>query len=38
MLRRQLVTGLVMTITMTVLVGLIYPLVMTGFAQVAARA
>lgn len=35
MLRRQLVTGLVMTITMTVLVGLIYPLVMTGFAQVA---
>ncbi len=35
MLRRQLITGLVMTITMTVLVGLIYPLVMTGFAQVA---
>jgi potassium-transporting ATPase KdpC subunit len=35
MLRRQLVTGLLMTIAMTVLVGLVYPLIMTGVAQVA---
>ena len=35
MLRRQLVTGLRMTIAMTVLVGLVYPLIMTGVAQVA---
>ncbi len=33
MLRRQLVTGLLMTIVMTVLVGLLYPLVVTGVAQ-----
>jgi len=35
MLRRQLVTGLLTTIAMTVLVGLVYPLIMTGVAQVA---
>ena len=34
MLRRQLVTGLLMTIVLTVLVGLLYPLVVTGIAQV----
>jgi len=34
-MRRQLLTGLFMTIAMTVLVGLVYPLVMTGIAQVA---
>ena len=33
MLRRQLLTGLVMTIAMMVLVGLIYPFVVTGIAQ-----
>ncbi len=37
MLRRQLVTGLYVTIVMTVLVGLVYPLAMTGFAQLAFR-
>lgn len=35
MLRRQLITGLYVTIVMTVLVGLVYPLAMTGFAQLA---
>jgi K+-transporting ATPase ATPase C chain len=35
MLRRQLVTGLFMIIVLTVLTGLVYPLVMTGVAQVA---
>ncbi|MBV8950178.1 MAG: potassium-transporting ATPase subunit C, partial [Actinobacteria bacterium] len=35
MVRRQLVTGLLMIVTMTVLLGLVYPLVMTGFAQIA---
>jgi len=34
-MRRQFLTGLLMTIALTVLVGLIYPLVMTGVAQVA---
>jgi len=33
MLRRQLLTGLRMTVAMIVLVGLIYPLVVTGIAQ-----
>ena len=32
-MRRQLVTGLMMTLTMIVLVGLAYPLAMTGIAQ-----
>jgi|SRR5690242_7068567 len=35
MLRRQLVTGLFMIIVLTVLTGLVYPLIMTGVAQVA---
>jgi K+-transporting ATPase ATPase C chain len=35
MLRRQLVTGLFMIIALTVLTGLVYPLVLTGVAQVA---
>jgi K+-transporting ATPase ATPase C chain len=35
MLRRQLVTGLVMIVALTVLTGFTYPLVMTGVAQVA---
>ncbi|HEY7137050.1 MAG TPA: K(+)-transporting ATPase subunit C [Acidimicrobiia bacterium] len=34
-MRRQLVTGLFMIIVLTVLTGLVYPLVMTGVAQVA---
>jgi K+-transporting ATPase ATPase C chain len=34
-MRRQLLTGLLMTIALTVLVGLVYPFVMTGIAQVA---
>jgi K+-transporting ATPase ATPase C chain len=34
-MRRQLLTGLLMTIAMTVLVGLAYPFAMTGIAQVA---
>jgi len=34
-MRRQLLTGLLMTITLTVLLGLVYPFVMTGIAQVA---
>lgn len=33
MIRRQLLTGLLMTIAMTVLIGLIYPFVVTGIAQ-----
>jgi K+-transporting ATPase ATPase C chain len=33
MLRRQLVTGILMTVVLTVLVGLIYPLVVTGVSQ-----
>jgi K+-transporting ATPase ATPase C chain len=33
MLRRQLLTGLLMTIALTVLTGLIYPFVVTGIAQ-----
>jgi len=32
-MRRQLITGLTMTLTMIVLVGLAYPLAMTGIAQ-----
>lgn len=34
MLRRQFVTGLLMTVVLTVLLGLAYPLVATGVAQV----
>jgi K+-transporting ATPase ATPase C chain len=34
MLRRQLLTGLLMTVVMTVLLGLVYPLVVTGLSQV----
>jgi K+-transporting ATPase ATPase C chain len=34
MLRRQLVTGVLMTIVLTVLVGLVYPLAVTGISQV----
>jgi potassium-transporting ATPase KdpC subunit len=34
-MRRQLLTGLLMTIALTVLLGLVYPFVMTGIAQVA---
>jgi len=33
MLRRQLLTGLLMTVVMTVLLGLVYPLVVTGLSQ-----
>ena len=33
MLRRQLLTGLLMTVVLTVLVGLLYPLAVTGIAQ-----
>jgi K+-transporting ATPase ATPase C chain len=32
-MRRQLVTGLLMTVVLTVILGLAYPLVMTGVAQ-----
>jgi K+-transporting ATPase ATPase C chain len=32
-MRRQLLTGLLMTVALTVLVGLVYPFVMTGIAQ-----
>lgn len=35
MLRRQLLTGLVMIVALTVLTGLAYPLLMTGVARVA---
>lgn len=35
MLRRQLLTGLVMIVALTVLTGLAYPLLMTGVAQLA---
>jgi len=34
MLRRQLMTGLIMTVVMIVLLGVAYPLVVTGVAQV----
>jgi potassium-transporting ATPase KdpC subunit len=34
MLRRQLLTGLLVTIALTVLVGLLYPLAITGVSQV----
>jgi potassium-transporting ATPase KdpC subunit len=34
MLRRQFVTGLLMTVVLTVLVGFVYPLVVTGISQV----
>jgi len=34
MLRRQLVTGLLMTVVLTVLLGFVYPLVVTGISQV----
>jgi len=33
MIRRQLVTGLLMTVVLTVLLGLVYPLVVTGVSQ-----
>jgi K+-transporting ATPase ATPase C chain len=33
MIRRQLITGLLMTIVLTVLLGLVYPLVVTGVSQ-----
>jgi K+-transporting ATPase ATPase C chain len=33
MLRRQFVTGLLMTVVLTVLVGFVYPLVVTGISQ-----
>jgi K+-transporting ATPase ATPase C chain len=33
MLRRQFVTGLLMTVVLTVLVGLVYPLVVTGISE-----
>jgi potassium-transporting ATPase KdpC subunit len=36
-MRRQLQTGLMMTIALTVLVGLLYPLAMTGAAQLVAK-
>jgi K+-transporting ATPase ATPase C chain len=35
MIRRQLITALIVTVVMTVGLGLVYPLVVTGFAQVA---
>ena len=35
MIRRQLITALVVVVVMTVGLGLVYPLVMTGIAQVA---
>ena len=35
MIRRQLITALIVTVIMTVGLGLVYPLVVTGFAQVA---
>jgi potassium-transporting ATPase KdpC subunit len=35
MVRRQLLTGLLMTVALTVLLGLIFPLVVTGVSQVA---
>jgi K+-transporting ATPase ATPase C chain len=34
-MRRQLLTGLLMTVVMTVLLGLVYPLVVTGVGQLA---
>jgi potassium-transporting ATPase KdpC subunit len=34
MLRRQLVTGLLMSVVLTVLLGFVYPLVVTGISQV----
>ena len=34
MLRRQFVTGVLMTVVLTVLVGFVYPLVITGISQV----
>ena len=33
MLRRQIVTGLLMTVVLTVLLGFVYPLVVTGISQ-----
>jgi K+-transporting ATPase ATPase C chain len=33
MVRRQLITGILMTVVLTVLVGLVYPLVVTGISQ-----
>jgi K+-transporting ATPase ATPase C chain len=33
MIRRQLITGLLMTVVLTVLLGLVYPLVVTGISQ-----
>src|SRR5215510_3181077 len=34
MLRRQVLTGVLMTVVLTVLLGLVFPLVITGIAQV----
>src|SRR5258707_14920958 len=34
MLRRQFVTGILMTVVLTVLLGFVYPLVVTGISQV----
>ncbi len=34
-MRRQLLTGLLVTVVLTVLLGIVYPLVVTGIAQVA---
>jgi len=34
MLRRQFVTGLLMTVVLTVLLGFVYPLVVTGISQI----
>ena len=34
MLRRQLVTGVLMTVVLTVLLGFVYPLVVTGISQI----
>src|SRR4249920_3824745 len=36
-MRRQLVTGLLMTIAMVVILGFVYPLAMTGAAQLFAK-
>ena len=37
MIRRQLLTGLLMTVALTILLGLIYPLAVTGVSQVFMR-
>ena len=35
MIRRQLLTGTIVIVVLTVILGFVYPLVVTGFAQVA---